>query len=456
MSKKRRNKSTVRNDGFKQDGFIDAFIKSGIRQYMKNNDFYGSSVPLSDMQLQRLWKNALARRISSLPAEAALKNGFEVDGDKEEVVIPALEKIGATDKLIEALTWARHYGRSCIFMITDDGGTEEDPINYQRLRSIKKLQVYDGSCIQDDLSGMLINDDPLDPNFGNTEWYQITPPRSGRTLYIHHSRLLVFDGDMLPEHERILRNGAGLSCLDGIIKAINRCETAQSTGLNALERLSTSLIKFENLAAMLQNDEGTELVQKRLDIIDMARNILNTIALSDKDDYQVFNIPMTGIPNLLDSFGLYICGLTGIPFTVLFGRSPAGLNSTGAGDLENYYNMVSGIQRRQLKPQLEKLIRTLMLCNEGPTNGKEIKDWSIKFNALWVPTQKEQAETEKLQAEKQRIEVETIALLKNAQLMDDSEARKYLKENTDYPISKSPLNLEDIDPDVDDVLNGNE
>lgn len=456
MSKKRRSKSTVHNDGFKQDGFIDAFIKSGISQYMRNNDFYSSNVPLSDMQLQQLWKNALARRISSLPAEAALKNGFEIEGDKDEVVVPALEKIGATDKLIEALTWARHYGRSCIFMITDDGGTEEDPINYQRLRSIKAMQVYDGSCIQDDLSGMLINDDPLDPNFGNTEWYQITPPRSGQLLYVHHSRLLVFDGDMLPEHERILRNGAGLSCLDGIIKAINRCETAQSTGLNALERLSTALIKFENLAAMLQSNEGTELVQKRLDIIDMARNILNTIAISNNDDYQVFNIPLTGIPDLLDSFGLYICGLTGIPFTVLFGRSPAGLNSTGAGDLENYYNMVSGIQRRQLKPQLEKLIRTLMLCNEGPTNGKEIKNWSIKFNALWMPTQKEQAETEKLQAERQKIEIETVALLKNNQLMDDSETRKYLKENTDYPISKSPLNLEDIDPNVDDDLNGNE
>ena len=193
MSKKRRNKSTMRNDGF-----IDAFIKSGIRQYMKNNDFYNSNVPLNDMQLQRLWKNALARRISSLPAEAALKNGFEVEGDKEAIIIPALERLCATDKLIEALTWARHYGRSCIFMITDDGGTEEEPINYQRLRNIKAMQVYDGSCIQDDLSGMLINDDPFDPNFGNTEWYQITPPRSGQMLYIHHSRLLVFDGDMLP------------------------------------------------------------------------------------------------------------------------------------------------------------------------------------------------------------------------------------------------------------------
>lgn len=451
MSKKRRNKKVTNNDGF-----IDAMIMPGMRQYMKNNDFYYSGVTLTDQQLQHLWKNALARRISSLPAEAALKNGFEVEGDKEEVILPALEKISATDKLIEGLTWGRHYGRSCIFMIADDGGTEEDPINYNRLRSIRALQVYDGSCITEDASGYFINDDPRDPNFGQTEWYQVTPPKSGNLLYIHHSRLLVFDGEMLPEYERINRNGAGLSCLDGIIKAINRCETAQATGLNALERLSTSLIKFENLAMLLQSDEGTAAVQRRMEIIDLARNILNSIALGSGDDYQVYNIPMTGIPALLDSFGQYICGLTGIPFTVLFGRSPAGLNSTGAGDLENYYNMVAGVQRRQLKPQIEKLVRTLMHCSEGPTGGKEIEDWNIKFNPLWVPTQKEQSETEKLQAEKQRIEVETIALLKNAQLMDDSEARKYLKENTDYPISKSPLNLEDIDPDVDDVLNGNE
>ena len=244
--------------------------------------------------------------------------------------------------------------------------------------------------------------------------------------------------------------------MEGVVKAVNRSDTSQSTALNALERLSTALLKFNNLAMMLQNDKGSEIVQQRLDLIDMARNILNVIAVDSADEYQVYNIPMSGIPALLDSFGQYICGLTGIPFTVLFGRSPAGLNSTGAGDLENYYNMIAGIQRRQLKPQLEKLIRTLMLCNDGPTGGKEIKDWSIKFNTLWVPTEKEQAETEKLKAEKQKLEVETVALLKNAQLMDDAEARKYLQEYTDYPISKAQLNLEDIDPDLDDDLNGNE
>lgn len=447
--RKRRNKPVVRNDGF-----VDAVIKHGFMQYVKNNDFYYSGAPLSDGMLRHFWKNALMRRISSLPAEAALKNGYTVEEDKENFILPAMEKLGATNILIEALAWARHFGRSCVFMIADDGGEESEPINYDRLRSIKAMKVYDGSCITDDAGGLLINDDPTDTNFGRTEWYQVTPPTSGKMLYIHHSRLLVFDGDLLPEYDRIARNGAGLSCLEGVVKAVNRSDTSQSTALNALERLSTALLKFNNLAMMLQNDKGSEIVQQRLDLIDMARNILNVIAVDSADEYQVYNIPMSGIPALLDSFGQYICGLTGIPFTVLFGRSPAGLNSTGAGDLENYYNMIAGIQRRQLKPQLEKLIRTLMLCNDGPTGGKEIKDWSIKFNTLWVPTEKEQAETEKLKAEKQKLEVETVALLKNTQLMDDAEARKYLQEHTDYPISKAQLNLEDIDPDLDDDLNG--
>ena len=61
-------------------------------------------------------------------------------------------------------------------------------------------------------------------------------------------------------------------------------------------------------------------------------------------------------------------------FTVLFGRAPAGLNSTGRGDLENYYNDVVGkVQRRQLKPQLEKLIKTVQLCKDGPTEEGNLK-----------------------------------------------------------------------------------
>lgn len=438
MSRKNRKKQTIRNDSFSE-----AFISNGIKQYRANNTYFEG--PLINYNLlQRLWSNRLAQRISSLPAEAALKNGFIIDGDKDNLILQSLDELQAEAKLIEALTWARHYGRSCIFMIIDDGGSEEDEVNYDNIRSIKSLEVYDKQCIIEDSTGLLINDDPLDDNFGKTEWYQIIPPGTGKTYYVHHSRLLLFDGDLLPAYERIARGGGGMSCLEGVVKAIYRNDTAQSTALNALERISTALLQLNGIKDLLQSDEGTAIVRRRLDLIDMARNLLNTIAIDTEDKYQVFNIPITGISNLLDNFGQYICALTGIPFTVLFGRSPAGLNSTGNGDLENYYNDVVGkIQKRALKGPLEKLIKTLQLSKNGPTKGTELDNWTIKFNPLWSPSDKEQAETEKTRSDAKKTEVDTICSLLERQLMDDSEARKYLAEKTDYPIKLSRLNLND-------------
>lgn len=440
MSRKNRKKQTIRNDSFSE-----AFISNGIKQYRANNTYFEG--PLINYNLlQRLWSNRLAQRISSLPAEAALKNGFIIDGDKDNLILQSLDELQAEAKLIEALTWARHYGRSCIFMIIDDGGSEEDEVNYDNIRSIKSLEVYDKQCIIEDSTGLLINDDPLDDNFGKTEWYQIIPPGTGKTYYVHHSRLLLFDGDLLPAYERIARGGGGMSCLEGVVKAIYRNDTAQSTALNALERISTALLQLNGIKDLLQSDEGTAIVRRRLDLIDMARNLLNTIAIDTEDKYQVFNIPITGISNLLDNFGQYICALTGIPFTVLFGRSPAGLNSTGNGDLENYYNDVVGkIQKRTLKGPLEKLIKTLQLSKLGPTKGTELDNWTIKFNPLWSPSDKEQAETENTRSDAKKTEVDTICSLLDRQLMDDSEARKYLAEKTDYPIKLSRLNLNDED-----------
>ncbi|MCQ4905970.1 DUF1073 domain-containing protein [Phascolarctobacterium faecium] len=431
------------------DGFFNTFISRGARQYTRDNSFFLEE-PLTYQFLEGIWSNRLAQRISSLPAEAALKNGYKIEGDEDNLIIQYLDERLAESILAEALTWARHFGRSCIFMIMDDGGTEEEPVNWARLRSIKSMEVYDAQSIIEDFSGYLINDDPTDKQFGKPEWYQITPPLSGRPIYIHHSRLLIFDGDLLPKNLRISRNGCGMSCLEGLIKGIYRCDTAQATALHALERMSTSLTKLNELGSKLATPHGEEEVQRRLDLIDMARNILNTIALSTDDEYQVFNVPMSGIPDVLDNFGQYICAMTGIPFTVLFGRAPAGLNSTGRGDLENYYNDVVGkVQRRQLKPQLEKLIKTVQLCKDGPTGGRELENWTIKFNPLWIPTEKEIAETNKLNAECVKAEIDTINSLMEAQLLDSSEVRPYLAEKYDLPIKGSLLNLSDDDDETE-------
>lgn len=439
MSK--RKKGAVRNDGY-----FNAFLNRGFKQYAINNSFFEDANP-DYWLLQKLWSNRLAQRISSLPAEAALKQGYKIIGDEQEnKILQYLDERCVNEKLVEAMTWARHFGRGCIFMLLDDGGTEEDPVNLNRLQSLRGMEVFDKQCIVEDFSGYLNNDDPMDPNFGKTEWYQVTPPYGGRTMYIHHSRLLLFDGGLLPVYDKIARGGGGMSCLEGLVTAIRRCDTAQGTALNVMERMSTSLTKFNRLAELLSTEQGEENVRRRLDIIDMARNILNTIAISTDDDYQVFNVPVSGIDNLLDSFGQYICALTGIPFTILFGRSPGGLNTTGKGDLEAYYSDVAGkIQNTMLKPQLEKLIRTVQYAADGPTGGKELADWTIQFNPLWAPTDKEVAETEKLKADKEQIYVNMTATLLDRQMIGPVAAKELLAAKAGIQIDMQGLDLGDID-----------
>lgn len=427
----------------RHDGYLNAFISRGIKQYRANNSFF-SMAPLNFQQLNELWYNPLARKIAQLPAEAALKKGFVIDGDKDKAISKALEEMSAQTTLIDAMIWGRHYGRSCVFMLLEDGRLEDEPVDYVNLRRIKGMMVLDAQSIQEDFSGYLLNDDISDPNYGKPEWYTIIPPRSGLNLYVHHSRLLMFDGDPVPEYMRIQRGGVGLSCIEGAVKSLLRLDTGHSTALNVLERISTALIKFNNLAEVLSTEQGDELVQKRLELIDLARNVINCIALSKDDEFQVFNVPVSGIDALLESFAQFLAAETNIPYSLLFGRKQGGLNTSGESDLENYYGYVAGIQARVLLPQLKKLIDTLMCCSEGPTRGKKL-DYSIRFNALWEPTQKEQVETAKIQAEKDKTIVDTVTSLLDRQLIGQEEARQYLAKRLNLHINDALSLLDDDD-----------
>ena len=56
-----------------------------------------------------------------------------------------------------------------------------------------------------------------------------------------------------------------------------------------------------------------------------------------------------------------------IPFVILFGHNPkgSGLSQSGGTDLENWYNFVGQIQKRQIKKPLYRLIKLLMLSKKG-------------------------------------------------------------------------------------------
>ena len=101
--------------------------------------------------------------------------------------------------------------------------------------------------------------------------------------------------------------------------------------------------------------------------------------------------------------------------------------------------------------RLQKLSnnRRVVYAKGKKTGGRELENWTIKFNPLWIPTEKEIAETNKLNAECVKAEIDTINSLMEAQLLDSSEVRPYLAEKYDLPIKGSLLNLSDDDDETE-------
>lgn len=429
-----RKRDTIRADS----GFKDAFIARKLSNY----ETLMNERKLSDQQLALMYRNLIVRRIVTLVVDDAIKNFIEVEGDQDECIVQELEALFIPEKLTEALYWDRLFGMSVALILADDGQELDQPINLKRLRRVSGVEVFDKRSVMEDSASLYYDTDVRDVNFGKAEYYTITPP-NGNLFKVHRSRLLIFDGETLPKLERIANNGAGLSCLDGIPAAINRVKTSMDKTIDIMDKVSTSLLKLQGLSNVLQTEQGTKDVIKRLDLIDYSRRLNGSVAIDKDDEYAVFNIPLGGLTDIIQEMEQYVCAVTGYPFTKLFGRSPAGMNATGQSDMQIYYDKVKSYQKRKLRPALEYLVKLIQLSSEGPTQGKELEKWSIKFKALQQLNDLEQANVDKTQAEVRAAVVKLVLDLVDNQMLDATQGRKYLAERGDIPVSETELDLDD-------------
>ena len=429
-----RKRDTIRADS----GFKDAFIARKLSNY----ETLINERKLSDQQLALMYRNLIVRRIVTLVVDDAIKNFIEVEGDQDECIVQELEALFIPEKLTEALYWDRLFGMSVALILADDGQELDQSINLKRLRRVSGIEVFDKRSVMEDSASLYYDTDVRDVNFGKAEYYTITPP-NGNLFKVHRSRLLIFDGETLPKLERIANNGAGLSCLDGIPAAINRVKTSMDKTIDIMDKVSTSLLKLQGLSNVLQTEEGTKAVIKRLDLIDYSRRLNGSVAIDKDDEYAVFNIPLGGLTDIIQEMEQYVCAVTGYPFTKLFGRSPAGMNATGQSDMQIYYDKVKSYQKRKLRPALEYLVKLIQLSSEGPTQGKELEKWSIKFKALEQLNDLEQANVDKTQAEVRAAVVKLVLDLVDNQMLDATQGRKYLAERGDIPVSETELDLDD-------------
>ena len=146
----------------REDGYVNLLNKYGTKQDNSEAYKFEREPVIPDMQLTGLYEgNGLFSKIIDTPAEEALKHGFDLNLKSDEVnafVENALDDLEWEEKAATAIKWARLYGGALIVMLIDDGRGLEEPVDWEHIRSIDELRVYERSIVQPDSSSLYQQD----------------------------------------------------------------------------------------------------------------------------------------------------------------------------------------------------------------------------------------------------------------------------------------------------------
>lgn len=429
---------------YRADGFVNLMNKYGTSKDTSEHYYFQPEPTVPDDVLSMFYEgNGLFAKIIDAPAEEALKKGFTLDGISDQSILDfayeALDELDWEEMAMTSLKWARLFGGSIAILLINDGRGLEEPLDWKSIKSIDDIRIYDRSVIQPDYSSMF-SYDPTDPfgtrgsRLGMPEYYHITSRYGSFT--VHDSRCLVFQNGILPENcTNSIYQLWGMPEYIRLRRAIKNTELAHESAPKMLDKSIQPIYKIKNLASILSTDDGEDAVLKRLQVIDLARGMLNSIAIdADGEDYDFKSFQFAGVSDIVDATCNYLSALTSIPQTILFGRSPAGMNSTGQSDMENYYNYVERIQKRMLRSNLRYLLSVIFQAGLYTHEVEEIPNIKIKFNSLWSSTEKEQIELEQQKAALQQTKAQTAQVYVDMGSIDPTEIRKKLADSEEFNV----------------------
>lgn len=413
------------------DSWSNVFSKMGVAGRDKRTAATVNSAPVFTVRadMDALYHgNDLARKIIDLPAQEMVRSWIRLRSaslSTEEStklsrdVLDGMETRKVSKTVEDALAWANLYGGCCVFMGVDDGLNVRSPLDLKKARSLKFLNILD----RHELQVKTRYGNPVEAKYGEPETYEISTVMSSGDVrgfadkaavsgqIIHETRLLRFGGPRTGRwRSREVNNGWADSVFVSVISTLRGHDSVWMSSEALMQDFAQAVIKIQGLADMM-SEHGEDEVMTRMELMDVSRSVLRALILdADNEDFERKPTPMTGLPEVLQAWMHRLSAATGIPVTLLFGRSPAGQNATGDSDFRIFYDKISAAQERDLRPQLERLIEVLLNVDDGPTGGIEPESWQFDFLPLWRLNALEESERRKNIAETDEIYINSGVL----------------------------------------------
>ncbi len=338
-------------------------------------------------------------KIVDIRADDATREWRSWKADQDDIEkLEALEsRLLVQSKINQALKWADIYGGAVL--IPDLPGNSaaplrEDAVNGWNMRYLTVLHRW-----QITPEGLIRN--PLDPNYGKPERWRV-PVTNGLQLTLHPSRVILVNG----RSNGFQHDVWGKSLWEHMADSVLASDGAAAAITALLKEAKIDVIGVEDLMDGLANDKYEAQLLKRWQIVAQLKSIANVTLIDKGDEWNTKTVNWSGLPAVVEQLLTIMAGAADIPVTRLLGTSAKGLNSTGEGDLRNYYDGIKAKQDLRLNPSLAPLNEILIRSALGTRDPKVWYDWK----PLWVPDEKTRWETEKLRTETFEIALRTAAV----------------------------------------------
>ena len=318
--------------------------------------------------------NWIVRKIVDRVAEDMTKAWINITSEANPDALDRIDRLERVAhvraKITEGVEWARLFGGAAGLMMID-GMSEEDllePLDPNKIMpgSFKGIMVLDRwSGVYPDIG---LVDDIGDPEFGLPEYYEIADYTRQNSYAVHHSHILRFPGCHLPKWEEQSTQMWGASEIEAVFEELEKRDNTSANLAGLIFRANLNIRKIKDLgpSLTLSDAQSTSDLYATLEAQNMLLNNFATYVMDSEDDFSTIqNTTFSGLNDIYESFMLDVSGACGIPVTLLFGRSPAGMDSTGESDLQNYYDMIGQKQEAYLRPIFEKLLPVEFMSTFG-------------------------------------------------------------------------------------------
>lgn len=388
---------------------VNLVSKLGTSRDKASHDQFAWHVPKSIMELDNLYKsNATAQKIIDKPVQDMFRQSYYfggIAGNDLQRLDDELDRLSIDVHLSRAMRLSRLHGKSYILLATADNMELNEPLNkvseLSYITTLSVTQLAAGSEMRPASEASGAYDKPV--------WYQLQKS-VGVTAgtIIHHSRIIEVTW------------GDGESVLQSIHSELLRFASVNANAASLVHEAKIDIIKTPDLGNQIQNN--SDAIFKRFSLVGMLKSNNGTVLLDTEEEYQSKTYNFSGLPDLMQEFAAQLSGVADIPYTILFGLSPAGLNATGEFDLKNYYDTVGSYQRDYERPVLRRLIniisRYLLPKSVNP---------KLIFSPLWQVDEKTLSEIEKNNAERDMLYLESG-------IITEAQAAKQLVEQGTYTV----------------------